>query len=309
MGHIEDAKRAYSAVIEAIDRFDPVTVVTDPAVSDEAREMLGPGARLFEAPLDDSWVRDNGPIFIHNRDHKLALVDFMFNAWGNKGPWERDEKLPAIMSERMGIRIYKAPMILEGGSISVDGEGTLLTTEQCLLNPNRNPTMSREDIEKTLADYLGVRKVVWLPVGLEDDMTDGHVDGVAGFVKPHVVLAAHTKDESNPNYERLEANMTYLESATDSKGRSLEIVRTVQPKPMMVDGIPVTPAYANLYFANDAVVFPTYGIREDEIAREVLTSLFPEREIVGVRCEHVGIGGGDIHCITQQLPMGSAIYP
>jgi agmatine deiminase len=254
-------------------------------------------------------VRDNGPIFVRDRDHKLALVDFKFNAWGNKGSWERDEKLPSLMAERMGVRRYEAPMILEGGSISVDGEGTLLTTEQCLLNTNRNPSMSREDIEGTLAEYLGVRKVVWLPVGLEDDMTDGHVDGVAGFVKPRVVLAAHTEDESNPNYKRLEANMAALESATDSKGRSLEVVRTVQPKPMMVDGISVTPAYANLYIANDAVVFPTYGIREDELAREVLASLFPEREVVGVRCEHIGIGGGDIHCITQQLPVGEIVFP
>jgi agmatine deiminase len=308
-GHFEDAKRAYSAVIEAIDRFDPVTVVSDPAVSAEARERIGPDVNIFEAALDDSWARDNGPIFVRDQDHRLALVDFKFNAWGNKGPWERDEKLPALIAEWMGIRRYDAPMILEGGAISVDGEGTLLTTEQCLLNANRNPSMSREDIEQALASYLGVRKVVWLPVGLEDDMTDGHVDGAAGFVKPHIVLAAHTKDESDPNHERLEANMARLESATDSKGRSLEIVRTVQPKPIMVGEIPVTPAYANLYFANGAVVFPTYGIREDDVARDILASLFPEREVVGVRCEHIGIGGGDIHCITQQLPRGAPIYP
>ncbi|MDH3364451.1 MAG: agmatine deiminase family protein [Thermoplasmata archaeon] len=308
-GHFEDAKRAYSAVVGAIDRFDPVTVISDPTVSGEARERLGPGARIFEAALDDSWARDNGPIFVRNDDHNLAVVDFKFNAWGNKGPWERDEKLPALIAERMGTRLYEAPMILEGGAISVDGAGTLLTTEQCLLNANRNPGMSREEIEQTLASYLGVRKVVWLPNGLEDDMTDGHVDGVAGFVMPHVVLAAHTNDESDPNYRRLEANMARLESATDSKGRSLEVVRTVQPKPIMVDEVSVTPAYANLYFANGAVVFPTYGIREDDIAHEILASLCPEREIVGVRCEYIGVGGGDVHCITQQLPSGEYLYP
>jgi agmatine deiminase len=308
-GHFEDAKRAYAAVIEAINPFDPVTVIADPVTTQEARDRLGPEVNIFETALDDSWARDNGPIFVRNDDDKIALVDFKFNAWGNKGPWEQDDKLPAALAERMGARRYDAPMVLEGGAISVDGEGTLMTTEQCLLNVNRNPSMSREDIEQALADYLGIRKVVWLPNGLEDDMTDGHVDGVAGFAAPHVVLAAHTKDASNPNYRRLEANMARLESATDSKGRSMEVVRTVQPKPIMVGEIPVTPAYANLYFANGAVVFPTYGIREDDVAHDVLASLFPEREVVGARCELIGIGGGDIHCITQQLPTGEPLLP
>jgi len=200
-------------------------------------------------------------------------------------------------------------MVLEGGAISVDGDGTLLTTEQCLLNANRNPGMSREGIEQVLASYLGIRKVVWLSRGVEDDMTDGHVDGVAGFAMPHVVLAAHTADDSDPNYRNLEENLARLESATDAKGRSLEVVRMVQPGQMFVGGVTITPSYGNLYFANDAVIFPIYGIREDNLARKTLASVFPEREIVGVRCEHISIGGGDIHCITQQLPAGEPLYP
>ncbi len=307
--HFEDAKRAYTAVIEAIDPFDSVTVLADPATAHEARRILGSEAKIFEVALDDSWSRDNGPIFVRRGDNRLALANFGFNGWGQKQPCERDDRLPIFLSERLRIRRYDAPMVLEGGAISVDGEGTLLTTEQCLLNVNRNPSMSREGIEQVLASYLGVRKVVWLARGVEDDMTDGHVDGVAGFAMPHVVLAAHTSDDSDPNYRNLEDNLARLESAADAKGRPLEVVRMIQPKPMLVGSVPITPCYVNLYFANGAVVFPTYGIREDNLARETLASLFPEREIVGVRCEHISIGGGDVHCITQQLPSGEFLCP
>ncbi len=308
-GHFEDAKMAYSAVIKAIDRFDPVTVLADPATAEEARRRLGTEAKIVEVALDDSWSRDNGPIFVRRKDNKLALVNFRFNGWGNKCPWEKDDRLPVLLAERLRIRRYDAPMVLEGGAISVDDNGTLLTTEQCLLNANRNPGMSREGIERVLAGYLGIRKVVWLARGVEEDMTDGHVDGVAGFAMPHVVLAAHTSDDSDPNYQNLEENLARLESATDAKGRSLEVVRMVQPRPMLVGKVSITPSYVNLYFANGALVFPTYGIREDNLAREILASLFPEREIVGVRCEHISIGGWDVHCITQQLPAGEPLYP
>jgi agmatine deiminase len=308
-GHFEGAKRAYSAVIKAIGRFDQVTVLTDPLTAQEARGRLGPEVKMIEAALDDSWARDNGPIFIRRGDGRLALVNFGFNGWGQKQPWKKDDRLPLLIAEQLRIRRYDAPMILEGGAISVDGEGTLLTTEQCLLNANRNPSMSREGIERILSSYLGIRRVVWLSKGVEDDMTDGHVDGVAGFAMPHVVLAAHTRDDSDPNYRNLEENLARLESASDAKGRSLEVVRMVQPRPTQVGGVPMTPSYVNLYFANRAVVFPIYGIPEDDLAHEILASLFPEREIVGVRCEHISVGGGDVHCITQQLPAGEALYP
>jgi agmatine deiminase len=308
-GHFEDAKRAYSAVIKAIDRFDPVTVLADHMTAPEARRRLGPEARIVEVAIDDSWSRDNGPIFVRREDNRLALVNFGFNGWGHKQPYEKDNRLPILLAERLRIRRYDAPMVLEGGAISADGDGTLLTTEQCLLNVNRNPSMSREGIEHVLASYLGIRKVVWLARGVEDDMTDGHVDGVAGFAMPHVVLAAHTSDDSDPNYGNLEENLARLESATDAKGRSVEVVKMAQPKPILVGCVPVTPSYVNLYFANGAVVFPIYGIREDNLAREILVSLFPEREIVGVRCEHISIGGGDVHCITQQLPAGEPLHP
>lgn len=307
--YFEEAKSAYCAVIGAIDRFEPMTVLADPKTAKEARGRLGRDVRIFEVALDDSWARDNGPIFVRRDDNGLALVNFKFNGWGHKAPWEIDNMLPVALADRLRIRRYNAPMVLEGGSISVDGEGTLLTTEQCLLNINRNPNMSREEIEHVLADYLGIRKVIWLSRGLEDDMTDGHVDGVAGFVMPHVVIASHTKDESDPNFQTLNDNLACLESATDARGRSLEVVRMVQPRTMMVGSVPVTPCYVNFYLANGTVVFPNYGIREDDLARETLATLFPQREVVGVRCEHISIGGGDVHCITQQLPAGEPVRP
>lgn len=308
-GHFEEAKRAYSMVINAIREFDPVTVLADPATAQEARRTLGSDANILEVALDDSWARDNGPIFVRREDNRLAIANFRFNGWGQKQPFEKDDRLPVLLSERLRIRRYDAPMVLEGGAISVAGDGTLLTTEQCVLNANRNPSMPRNDIEQVLADYLGIRKVIWLARGIEEDMTDGHVDGVAGFAMPHVALAAHTSDYSDPNYRNLEENLARLESATDAKGRSLEVVRMVQPKPISVGMVSITPSYVNLYFANGAVVFPTYGIREDDLARETLSSLFPERKIVGVRCEHISIGGGDVHCITQQVPVGEPLCP
>jgi agmatine deiminase len=308
-GHFEEAKRAYCAVINAVDRFDPVTILVDPRTSREARQRLGSEARIVEVALDDSWARDNGPIFLRGNDNTVALVNFMFNGWGNKQSHEKDDKVPILLAERLRVRRYDAPMVLEGGAISVDGAGTLLTTEQCLLNGNRNPSMSREEIQWALESYLGIRKVVWLAKGVEDDFTDGHVDGVAGFAMPHVVLAAHTNDDSDPNYRNLGENLARLESATDAKGRSLEVVKMIQPRPISVGDVSITPSYVNLYFANGAVIFPIYGIQQDDFARETLASLFPTREILGVRCEHVSVGGGDVHCITQQLPAGKLLYP
>ena len=304
-GHSGKSKAAYAQVIKAINRFEPVTVLATPASIHEAREALGNNLSFVEVELDDSWIRDNGPIFVKDDTGHVALVKFGFNAWGGKfPPWSKDELAPVAIARHLGIRHYVAPMILEGGSISVDGEGTLLTTEQCLLNRNRNPQLSKDQIERVLGDYLGTRKTVWLARGLEDDLTDGHVDGVAVFAGPHLVVVSHTKDESDPNFSSLEENISRLESATDAKGRSIEVVRIVHPRPRKVEGLPITPGYTNHYIANGGVIVPTYGISEDKIALEALKSVYPGREVVGVSCSYIEIGGGAVHCITQQQPSG-----
>jgi agmatine deiminase len=287
-----------------------VTVISDPSTTNEARRVLGEDIEVIEIGLDDSWIRDNGPIFVRDDDDRVAIVKFGFNAWGGKfPPFDKDANVPLVLARQLDMRHYIAPMILEGGSISVDGEGTLLTTEQCLLNSNRNPDLTMDHIERVLHDYLGVKKVIWLARGVEDDLTDGHVDGVAGFAGPHLVVAGYTEDESDPNFITLRNNIEKLESATDAKGRSLEIVKIVQARPWNVDGNPITSCYSNHYIANKGVVFPTYGIEEDKIAKETLEGIYDGREVAGVDCRYIEIGGGAVHCITQQKPVGNPLSP
>ena len=309
-GHIDKSKAAYARVIRAIGRFEPVTVLADPSVVSEPHHVLGDDFKVLEMPLDDSWIRDNGPIFVKDEDGLVSAVKFRFNAWGGKyPPYDRDASAPLRIARHLGMRCHDAPMVLEGGSISIDGEGTLLTTEQCLLNKNRNPQLSRDQIEQKLGELLGVEKVIWLAEGVKDDITDGHVDGVATFAGPHLIVASCTRDQTNPNFPNLQENLERLESATDAKGRSIEVIRIVQPRPREVDGIHITPGYTNHYIANGGVVMPTYGIAEDRTAIDVLRRAYPGRVVVGVECSYIEIGGGAVHCITQQLPAGPPASP
>ncbi|MEM2838491.1 MAG: agmatine deiminase family protein [Thermoplasmata archaeon] len=308
-GHFKEAKESYLEVIKAINMFEPVTVLADPSVSLEARQRVGKEIEVLEVRLDDSWARDNGPIFVTSDDGGVSLVNFKFNGWGKFTPYENDDALPIFIAEKLGMKRYDAPMVLEGGSISVDGEGTLITTEQCLLNPNRNPLLTREGIENNLADYLGVKKVIWLWRGLLGDLTDGHVDAVAAFVGPRLLLAAHTDDRTDPNFEALDENMNRLMSSTDAKGRSLEIIKVKQAKPFDFRGFLMTPYYCNNYVANGGVIAPIFGIPEDKMALEVLRSAYPDREVIGIDARYLELGGGAAHCITQQRPKGYAIPP
>jgi agmatine deiminase len=308
-GYIQEAKKSYVEVINAVNRFEPVTVLADPSIAAEARKKLGKKIEVVEVALDNSWSRDNGPIFVTSEDGGVALVNFRFNGWGKFTPYEHDNELPVFLSERLKMKRYDAPMVLEGGSITVDGEGTLIATEQCLLNPNRNPHLTREDIERNLASYLGGRKVIWLGRGLIGDLTDGHVDAIASFVGPKLAIAAYTEDTSDPNCDALKENMDRLLSSTDAKGRSIEIVKIKQPKDFHFKGHSMTPYYCNNYIANGGVVAPMFGIPGDEPALEILRSVYPGREVVGIKARYLEIGGGAAHCITQQRPKGRTIPP
>ena len=303
-GFYAEAKATYAAVARAVSRFEPVVMLASPPLVGEVRDSLGPEFEIVAMELDDSWIRDNGPIFVRRPDGQRAVVNFRFNGWGRKFPWENDNEVPVRLAERLGLRRYDAPMVLEGGAISVDGKGTLLTTEQCLLNANRNPCMSRARIERLLADYLGIRKVIWLGRGLKGDVTDGHVDGVACFAAPGVVVAAYPTDLSDPNRAALADNLARLETATDAKGKSIEVVTLPQPRPRTWHGLPLTPTYVNHYLTNGAVIVPTFGILEDRIALATLRALHPGREVVGVRATNLELGGGAVHCITLQRPIG-----
>ena len=302
-GFVKQAKRAYSEVVGAISQFEPVFVLSDPSTTREARHVLAKEIPVIELPLDDAWIRDNGPTFVSSDGEDIAIVQFGFNGWGERfPPYDRDAKVPELLADRMRLRRYVAPMILEGGAICVDGEGTLLTTESCLLNPNRNPNHTRERIEEILGSFLGVRKVLWLRQGIHKSMIDGHIDGIAAFVGPAKVVLASTKDESDPNHAIMRDNRDRLQTMSDARGRSIEIIDFPMPKLREIAGNRIAPCYTNFYIGTGGVVVPTFGEPSDNTAMEILEGLFPDHEVVGVRSEYIGVGGGEIHCITQQIP-------
>lgn len=307
-GFFKEAKSAYVEVIRAINRFEPVTVLSDSSTVKETGEALGPEIDMIEMPLNDSWIRDNGPIFVTSETDDVAMVQFGFNGWGEKfQPYDDDAKAPEVLAERLGMRRFVAPMILEGGGITVDGNGTLLTTESCLLNSNRNPNLSKEQVEDILKDFLGLKKVLWVKQGIYKSMIDGHIDGVAAFVRPGTIVHAATKNKTDPNYPIMKENRARLETMTDARGKSIEIIDFPIPDRRDIDGNRIAPCYTNFYIANGGVVAPTFGESNDEVALDILRGLFPEYDVIGVRCEFIGAGGGEIHCITQQLPAGKVI--
>jgi agmatine deiminase len=298
----------HAAIATAIARFEPVTVVAAPADASAATAALGAvaGVEVVPVPIDDSWARDSGPIVVRNSDGRRAVADFVFNGWGEKyAPWDEDDLLAGRLAEHLGLPRYRAPFVLEGGSITVDGHGTLVTTEQCLLHPNRNPGLTRAEIEQGLRDYLGVERIIWIPFGLaDDDDTDGHVDNVAAFVEPGVVLVQESDDSSSPDHDRLAINRRCLDGAVDAAGRRLEVVTVpTLPRTRVERGERAVP-YLNFYVCNGAVVVPVRDGLDDTDAKmlAVIGDCFPDREIVSVPGTALAQGGGGVHCITQQVP-------
>jgi agmatine deiminase len=325
----EPAQRAFAAVAEAIAASEPVTMAVSDRQFERCRAMLSPAVRVVEISTDDSWLRDTGPTFLLDGRGGRRGVDWRFNAWGGRegglySSWERDDRVAAKVLEIEGADRYRAPFVLEGGAIHVDGEGTVLTTEECLLNPNRNPELSREQVEQGLRDYLGAEKVVWLGRGVLNDETDGHIDELACFVRPGVVLLTWPEEESDPQHEISRDARERLEAATDARGRRLEVVLIPSPGPLRISkeeaagvepvegtlprraGDRLAGSYINFYAANSRIVHPLLDERYDEEAAEVLRRCFPEREIVGVSSREILLGGGNIHCITQQVPAADA---
>jgi agmatine deiminase len=301
---MDEAKAEYAAVARAVAAFEPVVMVCDPGSAREVRNHCGDGVEPLEIPIDDSWIRDNGPIFLTGPGASLALVDFGFNGWGERyTPYDRDAKVPEAVATHLGVQRYVAPLVLEGGAFLVDGQGTLITTEQCLLHPNRNPTMSRAQIEDGLRTFLGVEAIVWLPRGMAKTSTDGHIDGVAQYVAPGVVALLVPDDPSDPNHDPSAANLAVLAEARDSHGRSFEVLPLGQVAYPPPAGEEHAMAYLNSYLANGAVIAPLAGIPEpDERALARLGEIFPDRQVVGVPARVLSYGGGGPHCITQQIP-------
>jgi agmatine deiminase len=323
------AQAAFAAVAEAIQLSEPVTMAVSDAQYEHCRSTLSPSIRVVELSTNDAWMRDIGPTFVRDNQGRRRGVDWRFNAWGGLHgglyfPWDRDDRAAQKILEIERVERYRAPIGLEGGSIHVDGEGTVLTTEECLLNANRNPELSREQIEAILLDYLGAEKVIWLGRGVCNDETDGHVDNIACFARPGVVLLTWTADEGDPQHAISRDALERLEAATDARGRSLEVIRLPAPGPILigedeaggVNSMPGTLArtsgdrlaasYVNFYIANNRVVFPLLDERHDGEATDLLAACFPGREIVGVGAREILLGGGNIHCITQQVPAAAA---
>ena len=319
------AQHAYAAVAEAINASEPVTVAVSDAQFEHCRSLLPPSIRVVEVATDDAWIRDTGPTFLLDEHGGRRGVDWHFNAWGglNGGlyfPWDHDERVARKVLEVEGVDRYRAPIVLEGGSIHVDGEGTVMSTEECLLNPNRNPELSRKEIERTLLEYLGATQMIWLGQGVYNDETDGHVDNLACFARPGVVLLTYCEDESDPQHPISRDAQRRLQAATDARGRPIEVVRLPSPGPVTItaeeaDGVDaiagtlprragdrLAASYANFYIATKRIVYPLLDEHCDEKAAEVLRGCFPEREIVGVPAREILLGGGNIHCITQQVP-------
>ena len=301
------AQASYAAVAHAIAAFEPVTMVARPDDAGAARSYCGSeNIEVLELPIDDSWLRDSGPIFLVGPGGELAAADFRFNSWGEKYlPYDLDATVSERLCDLLGVKRFPAPLVLEGGAITVDGEGTLVTTESCLLHPSRNPELTKDEIERHLKDYLGVEKVVWLQSGLgleEDPDTDGHVDGVAFFAGPGRLVLHMVRDTSHPDYEAFQENRRRLETS-DARGRALEVIELdARSRPVVLGGVSIVETYLNGYFCNGGLIVPTAGTADDESALESLRAIVPDRKVVGVPSPVIAYGGGGVHCITQQVP-------
>lgn len=321
------AQRAYAAVAAAIAQFEPVTVGVNADQYANARNMLPVNVRVVEISNNDAWIRDCGPTFVINGQGGVRGVDWDFNAWGGlfNGlyfPWDKDDQVALKVLEMERVDRYKAPFVLEGGSIHSDGEGTLITTAECLLSPGRNPDLTQAEIEANLCNYLGIDKVLWIPRGVYHDETTGHVDNIVCILRPGVYAVTWTDDRADPQYERSAEAYDYLMSQTDARGRKLEVHKIHQPDPILITqeesegvdaldgtlpreaGDRMAASYINFYLCNGGAVVPTFGDKHDALALADLQALMPDRKIITVPAREILLGGGNIHCITQQQPKG-----
>lgn len=260
---------------------------------------------LHDVPTDDAWTRDHGPIFVTRRGRhaSLAVVDWRFNSWGGKyPPWDLDDRVPERVAARLAVPLFSPGIVLEGGSIDVNGRGTLLTTESCLLNPNRNPHLGRAEIESILRDYLGVGHILWLTEGIEGDDTDGHVDDLTRFVDETTVVTVVEEDPLDENYEPLQANYRRLLEMTDQDGRPLQVLKLPMPSRLYHEDTRLPASYANFYIGNRVVLMPIFDDPNDVVARGVLESVFPGRRVVAINAVELVWGLGAFHCVTQQQP-------
>ena len=305
---LPDVQREWAGVAKTISRFEHVKVVIPPGSTEAMRDLLGKNIELMEFRYDDGWLRDNGPVVVVEPDGSRTGLDWGFNGWGGAfdkwgQTWHKDNRLPLPLLQQLGIARESVPMVLEGGSVMADGNGTILTTEECLLNPNRNPSMDKAQIETMLLQRFGARKIIWLPFGLLGDLTSGHVDGVAAWVGPGRVIAQTDPDNASEQ-ARLAQNLDVLHSSTDADGNPLDVIEFPFLPRASFGGLPkLSFTYLNFGFARGALVVPVTGAANlDRKGLGMLRDIVTDRRVVGVLSATINWAGGGVHCITQQLP-------
>lgn len=318
------AQKVFANVANTISKYEPVTMLVSEEQYETARKELNQNVNVVKCANDDSWMRDVGPTFVVNNKGDMHGVDWIFNSWGGLlgglySPWDRDDEIAAKTCELVGANSYRTDFVLEGGSIHVDGEGTCYTTEECLLNENRNPHLSKKQIEDNLKKYLGVEKIIWLPLGVYNDETNGHVDNMLQVVEPGHVVLTWTDDRNDPQYKISHRALEVLTKETDAKGRKIKVTKIHQPGPLYItkqeaetvdlsdgmereSGTRLAGSYCNFYLANNAVILPIFNDQWDQNAIEILQGVFPGRKIEPILAREILLGGGNIHCITQQQP-------
>jgi agmatine deiminase len=307
---------AYARMVVELSRSETVHInVNDAAMEAQARRVIqAAGAHgdiyFHHFPTNDAWCRDHGALFVLHKHASepfagppLVATDWDYNAWGGKyPPFDRDNQIPALMASTLGVPRFAGGMVLEGGSIDVNGSGLLLTSESCLLNPNRNPFLNRAQIEQRLCAMFGVDKVLWLGDGIVGDDTDGHIDDLARFVAPDTIVTTVEEDPADDNYAVLQDNLERLHAMRDQRGNPLRIITMPMPPPVFYRGQRMPATYANFYIANRVVLLPYYNHPNDERARHILQACFPTRRVVGIDCTNLIVGLGAFHCLTQQVP-------
>ena len=307
--HLEAAQEAVAELAKTIAQFEPVTMVVKPKNVAEVSLLTGQGVNQISLQQDDCWIRDMGPVFVTNDAKEVAGIDWNFNGWGHRYPeYDRDAAVAEAILENLKMRRYDADLVVEGGALHVDGEGTLIATEAVLLNPNRNPDKSRQQVEESLIRYLGVKQVIWLGEGLQDDFGGGQVQNLARFVKPGTVLALTSSDSADPNHKVLTDNLARLKAAKDAAGRDLEIIEVEQPRPQFdAEGRRLALSYVNFYLPNNALIVPAYEDgAADKRAFDTICKLYPKREVIQLPAIELAYGGGGIHSICLPQPAGNA---
>ncbi|MBR6770938.1 MAG: agmatine deiminase [Lachnospiraceae bacterium] len=324
----KEAGKAFAEIANTLVKTEKVYMLVDEETEQTARKWLSNQVELVKIDTDDAWARDVGPTFVTNGT-EIRGINWSFNAWGGSYDglyphWEKDDKVAAAFCEQMGFPWYEAaPFVLEGGAIHSDGEGTVIVTEACLLSPGRNPELSQKEIEDRLKSYLGAEKVIWLPYGIWQDETNEHIDNVCAFVKPGEVVLAWTDEETDPQYAYSKADLEVLEKERDAKDRAFRVHKLLIPQqPVCIReeelegftfeegedrreaGERLAASYVNFYIGNGVVLVPQFGDNHDQKAVELLAELFPDRQVVPVAARQILLGGGNIHCITQQIPLG-----